>query len=126
MNMFSDSRRPHIHLTGAYVLLVVRYRQYEGSAYTWAEIRSEFVDDLTPLLGPDVEHELLKTLRSLRSAGLIFFVEDPSSGEITGSITVSPTWEKIYDALQVSLRSLGALERDQTIVVKPSLGYPKR
>jgi hypothetical protein len=130
MNMLWGSKRPHMHLTGAYILLVVRDMNSKGNAYTWAEIRREFVDDLPRFLGwPEykVESQLLVRLRSLRSAGLILFDEDPSSKEITGAIKVSPTWETIYNALEVSLRALGALEREQTIVVKPSpsLGYPK-
>jgi hypothetical protein len=104
------------------ILLLLRERK----ATTWAQLCHEFG------LEPDrfhTGHTMLRmTLSELRDAQLVQFEEAERdrwrSEGIAGEIKVTPGWERIQLALDISLAQLAEMDDDHDLVVKPFWGRP--
>lgn len=109
-------------LSPAKLLLLVR----NGIANDWASLCREF--HLDPAHDRTDNYILRRSLTALRRAELIHYeyTQDNTHGQelIKGKIAISPNWERIQTALEISLAHLAELEPTQSMAVKPYFGPP--
>lgn len=117
---FTSRRR--MRSSGAKILLLVRDRK----ANTWKALCREFGLDPNEF---HTGHSMVwHEIKALQKAGLIEF---KSGGEehwgrprIEGDIQVSASWERIQQALGISLAQVAELDPHDDLVVRPFLGRP--
>lgn len=69
---------------------------------------------------------LIHKLRELRSVGLLTFQDRPSRFEaIEGPISVTENWDRLQNALQISLTQIADLTPVGRLIVNPFFGAPK-
>lgn len=105
----------HGRPTPVNVLLLLRNRV----ANDWAGLCAEFGFD--PALTHTGHTILHRSLEGLRQAGLVTFDENTWT---ISKIAVTPTWETIQSALDISLSQLADLHPDKSMIVNPYFGLP--
>lgn len=120
------------------ILLTIRNR----TATDWPSLCRHFGVDPNDLGTPTFL--MRRALFDLRTAGLVAFdtQSDPGSARfmdfenlsadhsqpvrIAGTISVTPYWERIQTALDISLAQVAKLERNATMIISPYFGTPRR